>query len=83
VYEIYPGAVRNLQDFEGRRLDVSTTGGRTSLTLSGAPARVTIVWRFQQPAGATLDGVPLALRSEGNSASATFAHSTDSRLVWW
>jgi len=83
VYEIYPGPHRNLQDFEGRRLDVSARGGRTALTMSGAPARVTIVWRFQHPTHATLDGRPIRLRSEGHTVSATFAHSTDSHLVWW
>ena len=83
IYEIYPGPVRSLQDFEGRRLDLSAGGGRTTLRLTGAPARVTIVWRFQHPTHATLYGRPLELQSEGNSASATFAHSTDSQLVWW
>jgi alpha-D-xyloside xylohydrolase len=83
VYEIYPGPVRNLQDFEGRRLDISAEGGRTSLALTGAPARVTIAWRFAHPTHATLNGVPVALQSEGSTPSVTFAHSTASHLVWW
>ena len=83
IYELYPGPVRNLQDFEGRQLEVMAGGGRTTLTLTGAPARVTIVWRFQHPAHATLDGRPITWRSEGDSSSVTFAHSGDSRLVWW
>lgn len=83
VYEIHPGPVRNLQDFEGRRLDLSAGGGRTTLRLTGAPARVTIVWRFQHPTRATLDGRPVALRSHGNSASVTFAHLAESQLAWW
>ena len=83
IYEIYPGPVRSLQDFEGRRLDLSAGGGRTTLRLTGAPASVTIVWRFQHPTHATLNGRSVELQSEGNSASATFAHSTDSQLVWW
>lgn len=83
IYDIYPGPARSLQDFEGRRLNVSAGAGRTALTLSGAPARVTIVWRFQHPTHATLNGRPVELRSEGGWAEATFAHATESRLVWW
>jgi hypothetical protein len=62
---------------------VAAAQGRTSLSLSGAPARVTIVWRFQRPTHATLDGRPLALEPQGASVSVTFAHTADSRLVWW
>ena len=83
IYEIYPGPVRSLQDFEGRRLDLTAGGGRTTLRLTGAPARVTVVWRFQHPTHATLNGRSVALQSEGTSASVTFAHSTDSQLVSW
>ncbi|HVO35980.1 MAG TPA: TIM-barrel domain-containing protein [Gemmatimonadales bacterium] len=83
VYEIYPGPARNLVDFEGRRLDVAAGEGRTSLSLSGAPARVTIVWRFQHPRHVTLDGRPVALQADGASVSVTFAHTAESRLVWW
>ena len=83
IYELYPGPARNLQDFEGRRLEMKAAGGRTTLTLTGAPARVTIVWRFQHPAHATLDGRPVRWRSQGVSSSVTFAHSADSQLVWW
>lgn len=83
IYEIYPGPARSLQDFEGRRLNVSAGADRTALTLTGAPARVMIVWRFQHPTHATLNGRPVELRSEGGSAEATFAHATESRLVWW
>ncbi len=83
VYEIWPGRTRSLVDFEGRRLEVSAEGGRTTLALTGAPARVTVVWRFEHPAHATLDGRPLAVRDDGASSSVTFAHGTESRLVWW
>ena len=83
VYEVYPGAIRSLQDFEGRRLDVSAGEGRTGLKLTGAPARVTIVWRFRRPTHATLDGRPLALQRAGASVAVTFAHTADSHLVWW
>jgi alpha-D-xyloside xylohydrolase len=83
IYDLYPGPARSLEDFEGRHLAVAAGAGRTRLTLTGAPARVTIVWRFEHPAHATLEGRPLALRSEGDSTVATFAHAAESRLVWW
>lgn len=83
IYEIYPGPARSLVDFEGRRLDLSAGAGPTSLDVTGAPARVTIVWRFQHPEHVTLDGHPVALRLEGRSASVTFAHAADSHLLWW
>jgi alpha-D-xyloside xylohydrolase len=83
VYEIYPGPARSLEDFEGRRLAVGASAGRTTLDLTGQAARVTIVWRFRPPAHATLNGVPLALRREGSSTTASFAHAAESRLAWW
>lgn len=83
VYEIYPGRLRSLVDFEGRRLEAGEDAGRASLRITGVPARVTIVWRFQRPEHATLNGVPLALRTDGNAVTATFAHAADSRVVWW
>jgi len=70
-------------DFEGRHLDLTTAGGRTTLTLTGAAARVTVLWRFGHPAHATLDGRPLELQASGDSATASFSHSAESRLVWW
>ncbi|HEY2806511.1 MAG TPA: TIM-barrel domain-containing protein [Gemmatimonadales bacterium] len=83
VYEIYPGPARDLHDFEGRHLDLNSQGGRTTLTVTGAEARMTIVWRFQHPTHATLNGQAVAVRSAGGSASASFVHATQSRLVWW
>jgi len=83
IYEIYPGPHRELRDFEGRRLAVGVARGRATLRLTGPAARVTIVWRFHPPTEATLNGAPLALESAGGSASVTFAHAADDRLVWW
>ena len=83
VYEIYPGADRSLVDFEGRHLDVSAAAGRTTLTLTGVAARVTVRWRFGHPAHATLDGRPVELQTAGDTVSVTFAHAAESRLVWW
>jgi alpha-D-xyloside xylohydrolase len=83
IYEVYPGPVRSLEDFEGRRLEMSAAEGRTTLHLTGRPARVTIVWRFQHPTRVTLDGRPVELQVEGDAVAVSFAHAADSRLVWW
>ena len=83
VYEIYPGPARELRDFEGRRLAIGIARGRTTLRLTGPAARVTIVWRFDPPTEATLNGAPLPLERAGGSASVSFAHATGDRLVWW
>lgn len=82
VYEIYPGPPRDLVDFEGRRLELRMEGGSHHLRVTGAPARVTIVWRFQHPAQVTLNGHPLAVQSAGDSTSVTFAHAHESHIVW-
>jgi alpha-D-xyloside xylohydrolase len=84
VYEIYPGggAPRELRDFEGRRLTFSAAKGRTTLRLTGAAARVTLVWRFEPPSAVTLNGAPLALRQDGASASVSFVHRKADRLEW-
>ena len=83
VYDVYPGPARSLEDFEGRRVAVAPDGNRTALTVHGAPARVTVVWRFRHPGHATLDGRPLDVHEEGEGASVTFAHSGESHLLWW
>ena len=82
VYELYPGPARSLEDFEGRRLSVGDSAGRTTLHLTGAPARVTLVWRFDPPAQVTLGGAALSLRRDATGTSVTFAHAGDSRLVY-
>jgi alpha-D-xyloside xylohydrolase len=82
VYEIYPGPPRAIQDFEGRRLEVRTDSGGSTLQLSGPAARVTIIWRSAPPHEVSWNGTPLALQAAGDSGSVTFAHTADSRLVW-
>jgi hypothetical protein len=76
-----PGPRREL-DFEGRRLAFSSDGDRTTLRLTGAAATVTIVWRFSAPTAVTVNGVPITLDVAGGSASVTFAHGAELRLVW-
>jgi len=83
VYDIYPGPARSLTDFEGRHLDLSAAAGRTTLDLTGAPARVTIVWRFRRPGHATVNGRAVKLQSTGDTVTVTFAHTAESRLTWW
>jgi len=83
VFEIYPGPASSLQDFEGRRLDITGNGERSALDLTGARARVTVVWRFQRPRHATLNGQPVTLQSSGDGVAVTFTHTAESRLVWW
>ena len=83
IYEIYPGKPRSLRDFEGRRLEMGSDSARTTLLLTGSAARVTVVWRFARPHQMTLNGAPVPFASGGDSASVTFAHTTESRLAWW
>jgi alpha-D-xyloside xylohydrolase len=82
VYVIYPGPHGELHDFEDRRLAFGSDGDRTTLRLTGPAAKVTIVWRFGRPTAATLNGTPVALDVAGGSASVTFPHAGESRLVW-
>lgn len=71
IYEIYPGALRPLEDFEGRKF----TPGPNSVTLTGPPARVTLRWRFASPERVTVNGQALAPGAE-------FAHAGTSRVTW-
>ena len=88
-YEIYPesfpGTSRELNDFEGRRLVRSASGGNNTLTITGKAAKGTVVWRFQHPAGITMNGHALAVQSDGVSSaftSVSFVHTAESRLTW-
>jgi alpha-D-xyloside xylohydrolase len=83
VYEIYPGPLRDLVDFEGRHLVAHAEAGNTTLLLTGPPASVTIVWRFEHPNEVTLNGAPAHVRIDGATASVTFTHTASaSRLAW-
>lgn len=74
VYEIYPGRLRTLTDFEGRTL--TPDGG--GLTMAGPRARVTLRWRFEAPAAITLDGRTLAV----SNGSVEFEHNGTSKIRW-
>ena len=82
VYELYPGAgLRTITDFEGRSVGPGSEPG--SLVITGQPAQVTLRWRFQGPAGVSLNGreLPRAV-SPDSAVSVEFDHQTTSRLQW-
>jgi alpha-D-xyloside xylohydrolase len=81
VYELYPGALRAITDFEGRR--VGPGAGPGSLAITGPAARVTLRWRFQGPTGVTLNGRELhPVVGPDSVVSVEFEHQATSRLEW-
>ena len=82
VYEIWTGReARTTTDFEGRRLEYDPRDG--SLVLSGAPARVTIRWRFAHPEDVTVNGrKPGRISETADGVSVEFEHQQKSRIVW-
>jgi hypothetical protein len=86
VYEIYPeansGQARDLQDFENRHLTLKTSHGTSTLKITGPPAAITLIWRFQQPKQVMLNGHLLTMHSGDTSTSVKFAHTADSELSW-
>ncbi len=82
IYEIYPGPPRDLEDFEGRRLALTSGQGTTTLEISGTPATITVVWRFQHPTDVTVNGRRVDVRAADGNVSATFVHASDSKLTW-
>jgi alpha-D-xyloside xylohydrolase len=82
VYELYPGhSARSFTDFESRTLAYDPQGG--SLTITGAPARVTVRWRFAHPESVTLNGQKLAGPAAiADGVSVDFAHQGTSTLRW-
>jgi hypothetical protein len=71
-----------VEDFEGRRLSLTSAQGASTLEISGAPATITVVWRFQHPAAVTVDGRAVDMRATHGSVSVTFAHASASTLKW-
>jgi alpha-D-xyloside xylohydrolase len=77
VYEIYPGAkLEAIQDFEGRQIQPGDTPG--SLTISGAPARMIIRWRFGAPHSAVVNGKSVAI----TGSVIEFDHTSTTTLSW-
>jgi alpha-D-xyloside xylohydrolase len=81
VYELYPGALRAITDFEGR--SVGPGAGPGTLVIAGPAAHVTLRWRFQGPLGVTLNGRELhPVVGPDSVVSVDFEHQAASRLEW-
>ena len=82
VYEIYPGQQdRTISDFEGRKLVHDPAAG--TLEITGAPARLSIRWRFAHPSSVTLNGEkPDKLATTADGVSVEFQHRGTSKLSW-
>lgn len=81
-YEIYPGPPGHLQDSEGRHLDVSVEEETSSLKIVSVPAKITVMWRYQHPAGVTVNGQPLDVQLQDDFATVSFTHTGDSAVIW-
>jgi hypothetical protein len=73
--------LRAITDFEGRSVDPGSEPG--SLVIRGQAAHVTLRWRFQGPAGVSINGreLPRAVNSD-SVVSVEFDHQATSRLQW-
>jgi alpha-D-xyloside xylohydrolase len=82
VYELYPGReAQAITDFEGRKL-VHDPGAGT-LTIEGAPARLSVRWRFAHPSSVSLNGQKAAkLTTTTDGLSVEFEHRERSILSW-
>jgi alpha-D-xyloside xylohydrolase len=76
VYELYPGKLRSVTDFEARELRPAADS--KGLMIEGKPARITLRWRFAAPDSITANGqaVPVV------KGEAQFDHSGTSRITW-
>ena len=80
VYEIWGGSeARAIDDFEGRHLQYDPQG---VVEIAGAPARVTLRWRFARPSEVSVDGRKVELAATGDGASVEFAHTANSKITW-
>jgi alpha-D-xyloside xylohydrolase len=79
VYEVYPGSEAGITDFENRKISYSSG----KLEINGAPARITIRWRFVHPSGVTLNGhQETNVAVSGDTSSVEFEHRGASTLTW-
>jgi alpha-D-xyloside xylohydrolase len=81
IYEIYPGKLRAITDFEGRTIRLTQSG---NLRISGTPATVTLRWRFQKPRRVMVSGKNTEIRYSQGEASVSFVHRgiTDIQVDW-
>ena len=81
VYEIYPGKLRGITDFEGRT--VMPGAEASTLMITGQAARVTLRWRFGGPASVTVNDRKLeVVKSADGVTSVDFGHTGSSRVQW-
>jgi alpha-D-xyloside xylohydrolase len=82
IFEIYPGGSAEIEDFEGRSIAVRQGAAPNAINISGKPARITILWRYQSPKEVLVEGKAMPLSSSEHGVSVTFAHTERSRLSW-
>ena len=82
IYEIYPGhEARTITDYESRTVVHEPEAG--TLTLTGAPARVTIRWRFAHPSSVTWNGQRIdKATTTPDGIAVEFQHNGISTLRW-
>ena len=81
VYEIWSGQeIRSITDFEGRELVCDPHAA--TLSISGAPAAITLRWRFAHPAAVTVNGSKVDGAPGADGVSVTFRHQGQSRVAW-
>jgi len=81
VYEIYPGALRGITDFEGRT--VGPAGASSGLVITGKAARIELRWKFGGPNSVTVNDRRMEPRkSAEGSVWVEFAHDGTSRVRW-
>jgi alpha-D-xyloside xylohydrolase len=79
VYEIYPGAkLDSIQDFEGRAIESGEEAG--TLTINGAPARITLRWRFAGPRTVMVNGRAVPVLRTADGVSVEFDHADNTAL---
>lgn len=81
IYEIYPGKLRAITDFEGRTIE--PTRGE-DIRISGKPADVTLRWRFEKPKHVAVNGKNTTLDRFHGEVSVHFLHrgNTDIHVDW-
>ena len=82
VFEIYPGhEARTITDFEGRT--VVCEPQTATLAVTGAPARLTIRWKFAHPSAVAVNGQKLdKLTATSDGIAVEFQHRGTSALSW-
>jgi alpha-D-xyloside xylohydrolase len=75
IYEIYPGKLRAIADFEGRTVGPTKSG---DLRIAGKSADVTLRWRFEKPRRVMVNGKNTPPRYSQGDASVYFVHRGNS-----